>query len=81
MKNPKTANETQHKRAIQNPIMYAQCSALSAPGPMCAMKYALSHYYKKNWVRQTNKRLQFVTQLKNIKRNKKELITTGIPGN
>ena len=22
--------------------MYAQCSALSAPGPMCAMKYALS---------------------------------------
>jgi len=43
MKNPKTANETQHKHAIQNHVMYAQCSALSAPGPMRAMKYALSH--------------------------------------
>ena len=42
MKNPKTANETQHKHAIQNNVMYAQCSALSAPGPMGAMKYALS---------------------------------------
>ena len=41
--NPKTAKETQHKHAIQNQFMYAQCSALSAPGPMCAMKYALSH--------------------------------------
>ena len=42
MKNPKTSNETQHKQAIQNHVMYAQCSALSAPGSMCAMKYALS---------------------------------------
>ena len=48
MKNPKTANETQHKHAIQNQIMYAQCSASSAPGPMRAMKYALSEKLFKN---------------------------------
>ena len=47
--NPKTANETQHKHAIQNHVMYAQCSALSAPGPMCAMKYALAHIIAPAW--------------------------------
>ena len=54
-------------------LMLTPYTLTSSGSHLAWKKESLSYYYKKNWVRLTNKRLQFVTQMKNNKRNKKKI--------